>query len=88
MVLAAVLSMVRYVGDIENRDFVDRMHSYFTTNILVAFAIIVSFKVTSCYSYVKCVCAYVPVCVCGCNVPSLEIHNKSCYTVQGLNLLL
>ena len=47
MVLAAVLSMVRYVGDIENRDFVDRMHSYFTTNILVAFAIIVSFKVTS-----------------------------------------
>lgn len=45
MVLTTVLSMLRYVGEIDDRDFVDRLHSYFTTNILIAFAILVSFKV-------------------------------------------
>ncbi|VDN29457.1 unnamed protein product [Gongylonema pulchrum] len=45
MVLTAVLSMIRYIGDIDDRDFVDRLHSYFTTNILIAFSILVSFKV-------------------------------------------
>uniref|UniRef100_A0A915CDP7 Innexin n=1 Tax=Parascaris univalens TaxID=6257 RepID=A0A915CDP7_PARUN len=44
MVLTTVLSMLRYVGEIDDRDFVDRLHSYFTTNILIAFAVIVSFK--------------------------------------------
>uniref|UniRef100_A0A0M3HT97 Innexin n=1 Tax=Ascaris lumbricoides TaxID=6252 RepID=A0A0M3HT97_ASCLU len=44
MVLTTVLSMLRYVGEIDDRDFVDRLHSYFTTNILIAFAILVSFK--------------------------------------------
>ncbi|KAL3985542.1 Innexin family protein [Acanthocheilonema viteae] len=44
MVLTAVLSMVRYIGDIDDWDFVDRLHSYFTTNILIAFSILVSFK--------------------------------------------
>lgn len=37
--------MVRYVGNIDDWDFVDRLHSYFTTNILIAFSILVSFKV-------------------------------------------
>lgn len=45
MVLTAVLTMVRYVGNIDDWDFVDRLHSYFTTNILIAFSILVSFKV-------------------------------------------
>ncbi|VDK69072.1 unnamed protein product [Litomosoides sigmodontis] len=44
MVLTAVLTMVRYVGNIDDWDFVDRLHSYFTTNILIAFSILVSFK--------------------------------------------
>ncbi|VIO98723.1 Uncharacterized protein BM_BM5823 [Brugia malayi] len=44
MVLTAVLSMIRYIGDIDDWDFVDRLHSYFTTNILIAFSILVSFK--------------------------------------------
>lgn len=45
MVLAAVLSMLRYVGEIDDRDFVDRLHSYFTTNILIGLSVLVSFKV-------------------------------------------
>ncbi|MCP9264662.1 Innexin [Dirofilaria immitis] len=44
MVVTAVLSMVRYIGDIDDWDFVDRLHSYFTTNILIAFSILISFK--------------------------------------------
>uniref|UniRef100_A0A8R1TY75 Innexin n=2 Tax=Onchocerca TaxID=6281 RepID=A0A8R1TY75_ONCVO len=44
MVVTAVLSMVRYIGDIDDWDFVDRLHSYFTVNILIAFSILVSFK--------------------------------------------
>ncbi|KAK6050170.1 innexin-19 domain protein [Cooperia oncophora] len=44
MVLGAVLSMLRYVGGSEDRDFVDRLHSYFTCNILIGLAVLVSFK--------------------------------------------
>ncbi|KAF8384808.1 inx-10 [Pristionchus pacificus] len=44
MVLAATLSMLRYIGGSEDRDFVDRLHSYFTCNILIALSIMVSFK--------------------------------------------
>ncbi|CAD6193850.1 unnamed protein product [Caenorhabditis auriculariae] len=44
MVLAAVLSMLRYVGGSDDRDFVDRLHSYFTCNILIGLAVLVSFK--------------------------------------------
>ncbi|GMT12365.1 hypothetical protein PFISCL1PPCAC_3662, partial [Pristionchus fissidentatus] len=44
MVLAATLSMLRYIGGSEDRDFVDRLHSYFTCNILIALSILVSFK--------------------------------------------
>uniref|UniRef100_A0A915PMG1 Innexin n=1 Tax=Setaria digitata TaxID=48799 RepID=A0A915PMG1_9BILA len=44
MVLTAILSMIRYIGDIDDWDFVDRLHSYFTANILIAFSILVSFK--------------------------------------------
>ncbi|KAK0410597.1 hypothetical protein QR680_005222 [Steinernema hermaphroditum] len=44
MVLTTVLSMLRYVGESEDKDFVDRLHSYFTSNILIALAVLVSFK--------------------------------------------
>ncbi|CAJ0581992.1 unnamed protein product, partial [Mesorhabditis spiculigera] len=44
MVLAAVLSMLRYVSFSDDRDFVDRLHSYFTCNILIGLSILVSFK--------------------------------------------
>uniref|UniRef100_A0A0N5AIU0 Innexin n=1 Tax=Syphacia muris TaxID=451379 RepID=A0A0N5AIU0_9BILA len=44
MALATVLSMFRYVSEIDDRDFVDRLHSYFTTNILIALSVVVSFK--------------------------------------------
>ncbi|KAJ1365283.1 hypothetical protein KIN20_025538 [Parelaphostrongylus tenuis] len=44
MVLGAVLSMLRYVAGSEDRDFVDRLHSYFTCNILIGLAVLVSFK--------------------------------------------
>ncbi|VDL83930.1 unnamed protein product [Nippostrongylus brasiliensis] len=44
MVLAAVLSMLRYVAGSDDRDFVDRLHSYFTCNILIGLAVLVSFK--------------------------------------------
>ncbi|GMS80738.1 hypothetical protein PENTCL1PPCAC_2913, partial [Pristionchus entomophagus] len=44
MVLAATLSMLRYIGGSDDRDFVDRLHSYFTCNILIALSILVSFK--------------------------------------------
>lgn len=44
MVLTTVLSMMRYVGEIEDRDFVDRLHSYFTTNLLLGLSVLVSFK--------------------------------------------
>ncbi|PAV58892.1 hypothetical protein WR25_08881 [Diploscapter pachys] len=40
MVLAAVLSMLRYVAGSEDRDFVDRLHSYFTCNILIGLAVL------------------------------------------------
>ncbi|CAI4223535.1 unnamed protein product [Auanema sp. JU1783] len=44
MVLAAVLSMLRYVAGSDDRDFVDRLHSYFTCNILIGLSVLVSFK--------------------------------------------
>uniref|UniRef100_A0A0N4ZJ42 Innexin n=1 Tax=Parastrongyloides trichosuri TaxID=131310 RepID=A0A0N4ZJ42_PARTI len=44
MVLTTVLSMIRYVSEIDDRDFVDRLHAFFTTNILVGLAVLVSFK--------------------------------------------
>uniref|UniRef100_A0A1I7T571 Innexin n=1 Tax=Caenorhabditis tropicalis TaxID=1561998 RepID=A0A1I7T571_9PELO len=44
MVLAAVLSMLRYVAGSDDRDFVDRLHSYFTCNLLIGLAVLVSFK--------------------------------------------
>uniref|UniRef100_A0A1I7YPY7 Innexin n=1 Tax=Steinernema glaseri TaxID=37863 RepID=A0A1I7YPY7_9BILA len=44
MVLTTVLSMLRYVGESEDKDFVDRLHSYFTANILIGLAVLVSFK--------------------------------------------
>lgn len=44
MVLTTVLSMVRYVSGVEDRDFIDRLHSFFTTNLLIGLAILVSFK--------------------------------------------
>ncbi|TKR60917.1 hypothetical protein L596_028098 [Steinernema carpocapsae] len=42
--LTTVLSMLRYVGESEDRDLIDRLHSYFTTNILIALSVLVSFK--------------------------------------------
>uniref|UniRef100_A0A1I7SDL2 ABC transmembrane type-1 domain-containing protein n=1 Tax=Bursaphelenchus xylophilus TaxID=6326 RepID=A0A1I7SDL2_BURXY len=45
MVLTTVLSMLRYVGTSDDRDFVDRINSFFTTNILIALSVLVSFKV-------------------------------------------
>ncbi|CAD5230006.1 unnamed protein product [Bursaphelenchus xylophilus] len=44
MVLTTVLSMLRYVGTSDDRDFVDRINSFFTTNILIALSVLVSFK--------------------------------------------
>ncbi|KAI6237508.1 Innexin [Aphelenchoides besseyi] len=44
MVLTTVLSMIRYVSGTNDRDFVDRLHSYFTTNILIGLSVLVSFK--------------------------------------------
>ncbi|EFP03970.1 hypothetical protein CRE_10798 [Caenorhabditis remanei] len=44
MVLAAVLSMLRYVAGSDDRDFVDRLHSYFTCNLLIGLSVLVSFK--------------------------------------------
>jgi len=44
MVLTTVLSMMRYVSEIEDRDFVDRLHGYFTANLLIGLSVLVSFK--------------------------------------------
>uniref|UniRef100_A0A914XKN4 Innexin n=1 Tax=Plectus sambesii TaxID=2011161 RepID=A0A914XKN4_9BILA len=44
MVLTTVLSMLTYVGEVDDRDFIDRLHAYFTTNLLIALSILVSFK--------------------------------------------
>uniref|UniRef100_A0A183C5V3 Innexin n=1 Tax=Globodera pallida TaxID=36090 RepID=A0A183C5V3_GLOPA len=44
MVLTTVLSMMRYVSETDDRDFVDRMHSFFTTNLLIGLSVLVSFK--------------------------------------------
>jgi hypothetical protein len=43
MVLTSVLSMIRYVSGVEERDFVDRLHSFFTTNLLVALSVLVRY---------------------------------------------
>lgn len=43
--IVTILSMLRYVSEIDDRDFVDRMHCYITVNILIALSLIVSFKV-------------------------------------------
>jgi len=37
--------MMRYVSETDDRDFVDRLHSYFTTNLLIGLSILISFKV-------------------------------------------
>ncbi|KAI6176046.1 Innexin [Aphelenchoides bicaudatus] len=45
MVLTTVLSMIRYVSTAnDDRDFVDKLHSYFTTNLLIGLSVLVSFK--------------------------------------------
>ncbi|KAL7070836.1 hypothetical protein ACQ4LE_010007 [Meloidogyne hapla] len=44
MVLTTVLAMMRYVSETDDRDFVDRLHSYFTTNLLIGLSILISFK--------------------------------------------
>lgn len=44
MVLTTMLAMMRYVAEIDDRDFVDRLHSYFTTNLLIGLSVLVSFK--------------------------------------------
>ncbi|KAI6230067.1 Innexin [Aphelenchoides fujianensis] len=44
MVLTTVLSMVHYVTGGDDRDVVNRLNAYFTTNLLVGLAILVSFK--------------------------------------------
>ncbi|KJH50341.1 Innexin [Dictyocaulus viviparus] len=36
--------MLRYVAGSEDKDFVDRLHSYFTCNILIGLSVLVSFK--------------------------------------------
>jgi hypothetical protein len=37
-------AVFRYVSDTDDRDFVDRLHCFFTTNILIALSVLVSFK--------------------------------------------
>uniref|UniRef100_A0AC34QBQ3 Innexin n=1 Tax=Panagrolaimus sp. JU765 TaxID=591449 RepID=A0AC34QBQ3_9BILA len=44
MALTTALSMLHYVASNEDRNLVDRMHSYFTTNLLIGLAVLVSFK--------------------------------------------
>ena len=45
MALTTALSMLHYVAGNEDRNLVDRMHSYFTANLLIGLAVLVSFKV-------------------------------------------
>ncbi|VDM76280.1 unnamed protein product [Strongylus vulgaris] len=60
MVLGAVLSMLRYVAGSEDRDFVDRLHSYFTCNILIGLAVLVSFKWVPFFLLLEAACFRLP----------------------------
>lgn len=44
MVIPTFLSMLQYITGSDDRDFVDRLHSYYTTNLLLALAVLCSFK--------------------------------------------
>ncbi|CAD5227493.1 unnamed protein product [Bursaphelenchus xylophilus] len=44
MSISSFVSMLRYVAGQNERDFVERMHSVVTVNILIAFAVLISFK--------------------------------------------
>lgn len=44
MVLTTVLSMIRYVSGVEDCDFIDRLHCFFTTNLLIGLSVLISFK--------------------------------------------
>ena len=42
--IANLLQSFKYIGYDQDSDFTDRMHSFLTTNLLIAFAVLVSFK--------------------------------------------
>ncbi|VDP06673.1 unnamed protein product [Soboliphyme baturini] len=42
--LTTVISATKYIGDGRSADFSDRLHCFFTSNLLVALAVLVSFK--------------------------------------------
>uniref|UniRef100_A0AC35G561 Innexin n=1 Tax=Panagrolaimus sp. PS1159 TaxID=55785 RepID=A0AC35G561_9BILA len=44
MALTTALSMLHYVAGSEDRNFVDRLHATFTTNLLIGLSVLVSFK--------------------------------------------
>lgn len=44
VMIQSLISSLNYIGYDSDTDFTDRMHSFITTNLLVAFAILVSFK--------------------------------------------
>ncbi|KAL3111161.1 hypothetical protein niasHT_018037 [Heterodera trifolii] len=63
-----VLSMMRYVSEIDDRDFVDRLHSFFTTNLLIGLSVLVSFKYAENYCWAQDTYFVAP----STNVESLE----------------